>query len=59
MPRDDLSSSILTVNKEVLTSVDANSEYIMPLNDKSIIEVQNYLTVDAIKIAFNWRYVER
>lgn len=57
--RGDLSTSIKTINKEVSKGVDASSEYIMPLNDKSIIEVQNFLTVDTIKIAFYWRYVER
>lgn len=57
--RGDLSSSVKTINKEVSKGVDASSEYLMPLNDKSIIEVQNFLSVDIIKIAFYWRYVER
>lgn len=57
--RGDLSNSVYTQNREVSKSVDADSEYIMPLNDKSIIEVQNFLNIDTLKIAFYWRYVER
>lgn len=57
--RGDLSSSLLTVNKEVQKGVDSESEYLMPLNDKSIIEIENFNTVDALKIALYWRYIER
>jgi hypothetical protein len=56
--RADLSGTVKTVNKEVSVSVDSSNEYIMPLNDKSIIMVENF-GLDELLIAFNWQYVEK
>lgn len=56
--RGDLSKAVKTEAKAVYEGVDSESEYIMPLNDKSVIVIENF-TTNVLGIAFYWQYIEK
>ncbi len=57
--RGDLSNTIETTTKVVTQSVNLDKEYIMPLNEKDILLIQNFNTIDDIEIALTWQFLER
>lgn len=57
--RGDLSSAIYTESKVVSKSIDTSKEYVMQLNDKNILLIENYNTTDELEIAFSWQFSER